>query len=198
MLRSLALAPDPGHLLARLSGDCGQRWRKQIPVLSEQGYWVWAPIQRGYNKSDKPRGLAHYGIDALADDVIGLIDAAGRKQAILVAHDWGAAVVWRVAQQFPTAWRSSWCSMGLTLASCVGCSLWTRAKSSSVGTCSSFNCQERSVHSLLGVRRGWFAGCAGALALAPSTTSKSLSIDDLRKSPARCERCSTGTVPRFA
>src|SRR5690349_16206489 len=74
---------------------------KQIPALSERGYWVWAPDQRGYNKSDKPRGLAHYGIDVLADDVVGLIDAAGRKEAILVAHDWGAAVAWRVAQQFP-------------------------------------------------------------------------------------------------
>jgi pimeloyl-ACP methyl ester carboxylesterase len=76
-------------------------WRKQIPVLAERGYWVWAPDQRGYNKSEKPVGLAHYGIDVLADDVIGLIDAAGREQAILIAHDWGAAVAWRVAQQFP-------------------------------------------------------------------------------------------------
>ena len=95
--------PSSGPLVILLHGfpELWYAWRKQIPVLSAEGYWVWAPDQRGYNKSDKPEGLAHYAIDVLADDIIGLIDAAGRKQAILVAHDWGAAVAWRVAQQFP-------------------------------------------------------------------------------------------------
>jgi pimeloyl-ACP methyl ester carboxylesterase len=33
--------------------------------------------------------------------VVGLIDAAGRERALLVGHDWGGAVAWRAAQDFP-------------------------------------------------------------------------------------------------
>jgi pimeloyl-ACP methyl ester carboxylesterase len=76
-------------------------WRKQIPFFAEKGFCVWVPDQRGYNQSDKPTTRASYRIDVLARDVAGLIDAAGRERAIIVGHDWGAAVAWRVAQDFP-------------------------------------------------------------------------------------------------
>jgi pimeloyl-ACP methyl ester carboxylesterase len=76
-------------------------WHNQIPALSNAGYCVWIPDQRGYNLSDKPTGLDAYKIDELAADVIGLIDAAGRDRAYIVGHDWGAAVTWRVANRFP-------------------------------------------------------------------------------------------------
>ena len=69
-------------------------WRHQIPALTEAGYRVWAPDQRGYNLSDKPKGIAAYTLDTLAADVIGLIDAGGYDKVRLVAHDWGAAVAW--------------------------------------------------------------------------------------------------------
>ena len=103
VLNVAVAGPNSGPLVILLHGfpELWSTWQKQIPALVERGYWVWAPDQRGYNKSDKPQGLDNYGIDVLADDIIGLIDVAGRKQAILVAHDWGAAVAWRVAQQFP-------------------------------------------------------------------------------------------------
>lgn len=45
--------------------------------------------------------IAAYNLDRLADDVIGLIDAAGQQKALLVGHDWGAAVAWWVANKFP-------------------------------------------------------------------------------------------------
>jgi pimeloyl-ACP methyl ester carboxylesterase len=95
--------PSSGPLVILLHGfpELAHSWRKQIPALAEHGYWVWAPDQRGYNESDKPAGLASYRIDVLADDVLGLIDSAGRDRAVLVGHDWGAAVAWRVAQEFP-------------------------------------------------------------------------------------------------
>ncbi|WP_245849762.1 alpha/beta fold hydrolase [Hymenobacter crusticola] len=53
---------------------------------------MWAPDQRGYNLSDKLRGIRPYTIPVLAADVIGLLDAAGRAQAHLISHDWGAIV----------------------------------------------------------------------------------------------------------
>jgi epoxide hydrolase 4 len=76
-------------------------WRRQIPFLAAQGFWVWAPDQRGYNLSDKPRETAAYSLDVLAADVAGLIRASGREKAIVVGHDWGAAAAWWTAVVYP-------------------------------------------------------------------------------------------------
>jgi pimeloyl-ACP methyl ester carboxylesterase len=76
-------------------------WRNQIQPLAEAGFRVWVPDQRGYNLSDKPTGIASYRFDELAQDVIGLIDAAGVERCYLVGHDWGAAVAWWTAQRYP-------------------------------------------------------------------------------------------------
>ena len=95
--------PADGPLVILLHGfpEFWYSWHKQIPALARAGYCVWAPDQRGYNLSEKPEGLDAYRLDELAADVVGLIDAAGRKQAHLVGHDWGAAVTWRVANRYP-------------------------------------------------------------------------------------------------
>lgn len=76
-------------------------WRRQIPALVEAGFRVIVPDQRGYNLSDKPRGVAAYDVDILARDVIGLLDHFGIQKARLVGHDWGAVVAWTVALQHP-------------------------------------------------------------------------------------------------
>jgi len=95
--------PSDGRLLILLHGfpEFWYGWRKQIPYFSSAGYRVWAPDQRGYNLSDKPRGIAGYNLDALAADVVGLIDAAGQEKAFLVGHDWGGAAAWWVAAKYP-------------------------------------------------------------------------------------------------
>ncbi len=76
-------------------------WRKQIPALVEAGYRVIVPDQRGYNLSDKPKGISSYDVDVLAEDVIGLLDHFGIERAFLVGHDWGAVVAWTVALNHP-------------------------------------------------------------------------------------------------
>jgi len=75
-------------------------WRHQLPLLGKSHH-VIAPDMRGYNLSDKPARVQDYGVEAVVDDVIGLIDHFGAKQAAIVAHDWGAAVAWVVAQKYP-------------------------------------------------------------------------------------------------
>jgi pimeloyl-ACP methyl ester carboxylesterase len=57
---------------------------------------VLAPDQRGYNASSKPRDLDAYRMEALEDDIIGLLDALGHERAFLAGHDVGAAVAWRL------------------------------------------------------------------------------------------------------
>ena len=44
-------------------------WRYQMPMLAEMGYTVWAPNQRGYGNSDKPKGVEAYHIDNLTADI---------------------------------------------------------------------------------------------------------------------------------
>jgi pimeloyl-ACP methyl ester carboxylesterase len=72
-------------------------WRHQLPLLARLGYRVWAPNQRGYGRSSKPKGVASYRIEHLLADVAGLIDAAGQRRVTLVAHDWGGLVAWEFA-----------------------------------------------------------------------------------------------------
>ena len=76
-------------------------WRKQIPSLAEAGYRVIVPDQRGYNLSDKPKGVKSYRVDTLVKDVLGLIDALGYEKVNLIGHDWGAVVAWAFAIWHP-------------------------------------------------------------------------------------------------
>ncbi|MBP1703133.1 MAG: alpha/beta hydrolase [Chloroflexi bacterium] len=102
-LHVVAAGPENGDLVILLHGfpEFWRGWIKQIGPLAEAGYRVLMPDQRGYNLSDKPKNVNDYDIDCLAKDVIGLIDAAGRRKAYLVGHDWGAAVAWHTAMQYP-------------------------------------------------------------------------------------------------
>ena len=72
-------------------------WRNQIAALAEAGFHVIAPDQRGYNLSDKPKGIESYDLDQLADDIAGMADHFGQKTFAVAGHDWGAAVGWWLA-----------------------------------------------------------------------------------------------------
>jgi pimeloyl-ACP methyl ester carboxylesterase len=95
--------PADGPLVILLHGfpEFWYGWRKQIPVLADAGFRVWAPDQRGYNTSDKPGRVRNYTIDKLSADVAELINAAGARKAIVVGHDWGGAVAWWLAANQP-------------------------------------------------------------------------------------------------
>lgn len=92
-----------GELLILLHGfpEDWSAWREQITLLSEQGYWVWAPDQRGYNLSDKPKKISQYAIDVLASDILQLIRSSGKQKATIIGHDWGASVAWWLAVHYP-------------------------------------------------------------------------------------------------
>ncbi|WP_426060944.1 alpha/beta fold hydrolase [Hymenobacter sp. B1770] len=102
-LHVVQCGPARGPLVVVLHGfpEFWYAWRHQIPALAAAGFRVWAPDQRGYNLSDKPRRVRDYTIDQLAADIIGLIDAVGEQTAAVVGHDWGAAVVWHLAAHHP-------------------------------------------------------------------------------------------------
>jgi epoxide hydrolase 4 len=72
-------------------------WRFQMPMLAARGWRVWAPNLRGYGASSKPGAVKDYRLDTLIEDVAALIDAAGAKEVMLIAHDWGAIIAWHFA-----------------------------------------------------------------------------------------------------
>ena len=76
-------------------------WRKQIPALAAAGCRVIVPDQRGYNLSDKPKGKNAYCVDALVEDITGLIKALDYEKVNLIGHDWGAFIAWVLAIKHP-------------------------------------------------------------------------------------------------
>lgn len=76
-------------------------WRHQIPALAAAGYHVIVPNQRGYGNSDCPKDVTAYDIAALTGDLAALLDQFGYADAVFVGHDWGANVVWSMAQLHP-------------------------------------------------------------------------------------------------
>jgi pimeloyl-ACP methyl ester carboxylesterase len=81
-------------------------WRHQLPALAAAGFHAVAPDQRGYGGTTQPKPIEDYDILHLGDDILGLLDALGEEQAVLVGHDWGAPVVWHLALRAPERVRA--------------------------------------------------------------------------------------------
>ncbi len=95
--------PDDGRPVVLLHGfpDSGRLWSRQVSALSDAGYRVIVPDQRGYGQSDKPTEVDDYNIVLLAADVVAILDHVGVEKAAVAGHDWGAAVAWTAASLAP-------------------------------------------------------------------------------------------------
>jgi pimeloyl-ACP methyl ester carboxylesterase len=91
-----------GPLIVMIHGfpDFWYTWRVQMAALSEK-YQVVAIDQRGYNLSDKPKGVENYDVKLLVGDVAAVIRSLGREKATIVGHDWGGFVAWNFAMNLP-------------------------------------------------------------------------------------------------
>jgi pimeloyl-ACP methyl ester carboxylesterase len=96
-----------GRLVVLLHGfpEFWYSWRKQIPALAAAGFRVVAPDQRGYNLTEKPRGVSSYDRGKLTADVAALICHLGESEAVIVGHDWGGGVAWAFAMDYPEMTR---------------------------------------------------------------------------------------------
>jgi pimeloyl-ACP methyl ester carboxylesterase len=97
-----ALGEKKNPLIVMIHGfpDFWYSWREQMDALSKD-YYVVAIDQRGYNLSDKPKGVENYDMKLLVADVAAVIKHLGRERAIIVGHDWGGAVAWTMAIYTP-------------------------------------------------------------------------------------------------
>ena len=102
-LHTVMAGPQSGHPVVLLHGfpETWRCWIRQLPALVEAGCRVIVPDQRGYNLSDKPKGIKNYRISLLVDDIVGLVDALGYEKVNLVGHDWGANIAWILASKYP-------------------------------------------------------------------------------------------------
>jgi len=91
----------PDVILLHGFPDSALIWRNQIPALVQAGYRVIVPDLRGSGESEAPVGKAHYKLDFLVSDVIGIMDNLGVGKAKLVGHDWGAILGWFVTLEHP-------------------------------------------------------------------------------------------------
>jgi pimeloyl-ACP methyl ester carboxylesterase len=88
-----------GPLVVMIHGfpDFWYSWRKQMRALADNGFRIAAVDQRGYNLSDKPKGVENYAMPLLVGDIAAVIKAEQAERAVIVGHDWGG--------RWPGTWR---------------------------------------------------------------------------------------------
>ncbi len=114
---------DLPHGITLSCRACGDRGRPVLMFLHgfPEAAWVWdpllvhfskpenggyrcvAPNLRGYERSSTPDDVKTYRTKYLEQDILALIDheSGPAPLAALVAHDWGGAVAWSLANQHP-------------------------------------------------------------------------------------------------
>ncbi len=78
-------------------------WDVLLEHFAAKGYRCIAPNLRGFEKSSAPGDVSQYRAKFLVQDIAALIaiESPGQPLACLVAHDWGGAVAWNMANQLP-------------------------------------------------------------------------------------------------
>lgn len=106
-----AAASGNGETVILLHGFPEDRhsWDGVTPALTEAGFRVLAPDQRGYSPGARPAGRSAYTLNRLAGDVLALAEAAGAERFHLAGHDWGAVLAWYLAGRYPGRVRSLAC-----------------------------------------------------------------------------------------
>lgn len=105
-LRVTLAGSGPLVLLVHGFPELAHSWRHQVRALADAGWRVAAPDMRGYGGSDAPAAIEDYTLPQLVGDVVGLVRALEAQEAVVVGHDWGAAVAWHCALLRPDLFRA--------------------------------------------------------------------------------------------
>ena len=107
---SCRTAGEPGRpTLVFLHGfpEAAFVWDSTTEHFAALGFRCVAPNLRGFEKSSSPVDVAQYRAKHLVQDIAALIaiESPDQPLAALVAHDWGGAVAWNLANQMPQLMR---------------------------------------------------------------------------------------------
>ena len=81
-------------------------WRNQLPAVAAAGYRAVAIDVRGYGSSEAPEAIDAYRLVDLAGDCVGVIEALGESEAVIVGHDWGSPIASTAALLRPDMFRA--------------------------------------------------------------------------------------------
>lgn len=97
-----------GPLVLLLHGfpETSYAWRHQLAALSSAGFRAVAPDMRGFGRSDCPAEQARYTTLDIIGDLVGLVEALGEQNAVVVGNDWGATIAWQAALVRPDRFRA--------------------------------------------------------------------------------------------
>ena len=96
-----ASGKGPAVVLLHGFPELAYSWRHQISALAAAGWHAIAPDLRGYGKTGPQGETRQYAMQNLALDVLGLLDELRIERATLVGHDFGGALAWTLARDYP-------------------------------------------------------------------------------------------------
>jgi pimeloyl-ACP methyl ester carboxylesterase len=96
----------PAVLFCHGFPDTAETWRRQMQAVAEAGYRAVALDMRGYGGSYAPSDARLYSALHVAGDLVGILDALGIDNAVLVGHDWGADHAQRAILMRPDRFRA--------------------------------------------------------------------------------------------
>lgn len=107
-LRMQVTTAGSGPLVLLCHGfpELSHSWRHQVAALADAGFSVAAPDMRGYGGTEAPAEVEQYTLLHLVGDMVDLVRVLGQTQAVVVGHDWGAAVAWHCALLRPDLFRA--------------------------------------------------------------------------------------------
>lgn len=102
-LRVATAGPKAGIPCLLMHGwpECWYSWRHQILFLARKGYRVIVPDMRGYGYSSSPTEVESFDCFSICADMVALLQEFGIDKAVLIGHDWGAALTWMLGLLVP-------------------------------------------------------------------------------------------------
>ncbi|MCD4501393.1 alpha/beta fold hydrolase [Chromobacterium vaccinii] len=107
-IRLSIAAQGSGPLVLLLHGfpETSHAWCHQLAALSAAGFHAVAPDLRGYGASERPENPQQYTSLDIVGDLVGILDALGEADAVVVGNDWGATIAWQAVQLRPDRFRA--------------------------------------------------------------------------------------------